>query len=307
MSVERTALQKDMFSGEYVDKRTASQKRADKERNDWKQTEMFSQRDLAQFGVSAHPVMDVSPGKLVLISEDPRTPEEKERDLRLEAEAKTRPMFPDTSSDNIEVATPEQSTSEHLQQDNPPASTPESIYESVTLTSEPQVQVLIDIEPEKVQVDETPKAEASVALGKLHDAEPMALQFTPENPKTTAYIELVQAMHEQVSTIWIADEYKQHFWNQLPLAIIRATAAGLTSSEISEALHVGKFLYMRDTSQDEGTPNAAPSPDIPEAKPPVSIPVYIAEEPKEKSYGVEKGYRKQVRGQDINLRKRGFT
>lgn len=88
-----------MFTGALVDTRTSSQRRSDYRREQPQQTEMFSQRDIAQFGVSAHPVMDVSPGKLVLISEDPRTEEEKLRDLQREAEALTSPMFGDLPED----------------------------------------------------------------------------------------------------------------------------------------------------------------------------------------------------------------
>lgn len=93
MSNERL-LQTDMFSGDLVDTRTARQKQLERERERPHQVEMFSQRDLAQFGVTAHPVMDVSPGRLQLISEDPRTEEEKERDRQREAEKLTYPLFP---------------------------------------------------------------------------------------------------------------------------------------------------------------------------------------------------------------------
>jgi hypothetical protein len=46
---------------------------------------MFPQHEIAQFGVNARPLTPLSPNtKLVLINEDPRTPEEKERDLYYE-------------------------------------------------------------------------------------------------------------------------------------------------------------------------------------------------------------------------------
>jgi len=55
---------------------------------------MFSQRDVAQFGVNAHPLLPLSPNtKLLLIPEDPRTDEEIERDIQRAAEEQTRPMF----------------------------------------------------------------------------------------------------------------------------------------------------------------------------------------------------------------------
>lgn len=91
-------LQYEMFTGAMVDNRTAAQKRVDRERAQPAQTEMFSQRDLAQFGVRARPLLPLSPHtKLVLISEDPRTPEQVERDLVKEAEANTLQLFADGS------------------------------------------------------------------------------------------------------------------------------------------------------------------------------------------------------------------
>lgn len=83
-----------MFSGELVDTRTRRQKKRDKEREQPKQTEMFSQRDVAQFGVNARPLLPLSPNtRLLLIPEDPRTEEEIERDIQRAAEERTKPMF----------------------------------------------------------------------------------------------------------------------------------------------------------------------------------------------------------------------
>jgi hypothetical protein len=87
-------LQHNMLTGELDDKRSRRQKALDRKRDQPQQMEMFSQRDLAQFGVRAHPQMSLSPHtRLVLISEDPRTEEEIERDRQLEAERNTRQMF----------------------------------------------------------------------------------------------------------------------------------------------------------------------------------------------------------------------
>ncbi len=95
MGVETTPLQRNLFSDELIDTRTRAQKLADEKRQDWTQIEMFRQRDLAQFGVSANPIMDIPIGKLVLISEDARTEEEKDEEARRKAIALTSPMFPD--------------------------------------------------------------------------------------------------------------------------------------------------------------------------------------------------------------------
>lgn len=108
LRMTQEALQYTLFTGELVDNRTRAQKQQDKQRGLPQQTEMFSQRELAQY-VNPHPIMDVSPGFLVLISEDPRTPEEKERDLQRAAERETYPLFPEStdSSDEVQVEPPQ--------------------------------------------------------------------------------------------------------------------------------------------------------------------------------------------------------
>lgn len=91
---EGTPLQMDMFSGELVDNRTRQQKRQDKAREQPQQTEMFSQREIAQFGVNPKPLMPLSPNtRLLLIPEDPRTEEEIEKGRQQEAEKRTARMF----------------------------------------------------------------------------------------------------------------------------------------------------------------------------------------------------------------------
>lgn len=94
MGKEDTPLQMDMFSGDLVDNRTRQQKKQDKVREQPKQTEMFSQREIAQFGVNPNPLMPLSPNtRLLLIPEDPRTEEEIERARQQEAEKRTVQMF----------------------------------------------------------------------------------------------------------------------------------------------------------------------------------------------------------------------
>ena len=96
MSKEGPPLQFDMFTGEPVDNRTRKQKKQDKERGQPKQTEMFSQREIAQFGVNPRPLLPLSPNtKLLLIPEDPRTEEEIEQDRQRAALEQTYKMFPE--------------------------------------------------------------------------------------------------------------------------------------------------------------------------------------------------------------------
>jgi hypothetical protein len=87
-------LQVDMFNGEHVDTRNAKQKRADRALQQPKPIEMFSQREIAQFGVVSRPLMPISDKtRLALQVEDPRTEEEIERDIQREAERNTVQMF----------------------------------------------------------------------------------------------------------------------------------------------------------------------------------------------------------------------
>lgn len=87
-----------MFTQDWDDNRTRRQKKLDRERNQLKQQEMFSQREIALFGVNAHPLLPLSEHtKLGLIFEDHRTEEEIERDRQRAAEAKTHRMFDESA------------------------------------------------------------------------------------------------------------------------------------------------------------------------------------------------------------------
>lgn len=100
-----TPLQADMFTGTLVDTRTSKQKQADSARQrNLTQLEMFSQREVAQFGVRANPVMPLSPGRLVLVQEDPRSDEEIEQDRFREAERLTTPLPLAETSEPLEPA-----------------------------------------------------------------------------------------------------------------------------------------------------------------------------------------------------------
>lgn len=85
MSAKETYLQADLFTGELLDTRSAKQKKEAAQAAGPRQAEMFSQRDLAQFGVQAHPQIPLSPKtRLELAMQDMRTPEEKEQDVQRE-------------------------------------------------------------------------------------------------------------------------------------------------------------------------------------------------------------------------------
>jgi hypothetical protein len=83
-------LQVDMFSGELVDTRTRKQRKQEKERQKPVQTEMFSQREMAQFGVRANPQIPISPKtRIELALQDLRSQEEKEEARQREIEKRS--------------------------------------------------------------------------------------------------------------------------------------------------------------------------------------------------------------------------
>jgi len=111
MSQETTPLQFNMFSGELDDNRTAEQKKRDRQRQHPQQIEMFSQRDIAQFGVNPKPLLPLSPHtRLGLMFEDPRTEDEKARDIQRQAEANTYQMFVDPGQGDLAPTAPEVAT-----------------------------------------------------------------------------------------------------------------------------------------------------------------------------------------------------
>ena len=90
-------LQIDLFTSELKDTRTRKQKKAARQAEGYQQDELFPQRELAQFGVTAQPRMPAiarngEPLGMALMIEDPRSEEEKELDRQREAEALTDPL-----------------------------------------------------------------------------------------------------------------------------------------------------------------------------------------------------------------------
>ncbi len=86
-------LQVDMFSGELVDNRTKKQKKIAQQQAQPKQIEMFSQREVAQFGVRANPTLPISPKtRIELAIEDRRSEEEIALEQQREIEENTYPL-----------------------------------------------------------------------------------------------------------------------------------------------------------------------------------------------------------------------
>ena len=87
-------LQMDMFSDELVDTRTRKQKKTAAEQEKPRQVEMFSQRELAQFGVNPRPQIPISPKTHIELAwQDMRTEEDKAEAIQREAEKRNYKLF----------------------------------------------------------------------------------------------------------------------------------------------------------------------------------------------------------------------
>jgi hypothetical protein len=164
---------------------------------------MFSQRDIAQI-VNPYPRMDVSPGRLALIQEDPRTPEQKERDLEQQAQRMTSTLFP---AESLSVT------------QNPPAL---SILNGVAPVSpEDRAVQGSDDQDEEEDEAEPPKPE-------------------PPPSKYETYLQLVKMAEEDASTIYqtVTAQLAQSI--NLSLAKLQAGRAGLRYEEISAAITIGQ-------------------------------------------------------------------
>lgn len=100
--------QQDMFSGEWVDNRSSYRKRLDREREQPRQGQLFSAREVIQHDVRRRPWLNDLPAYSIdLEREETRTPEEIERDLIREAQEQTVPLFgSDTPAPVTEPASP---------------------------------------------------------------------------------------------------------------------------------------------------------------------------------------------------------
>lgn len=86
--------QVDLLTGELVDTRTTREKARDRQAAQPCQGVLFSQRELAQFGVRARPTLPLPPGAILRLAvEDPRTPEEREQDALCAAQEQTEALF----------------------------------------------------------------------------------------------------------------------------------------------------------------------------------------------------------------------
>lgn len=230
-----------MFSGELVDTRTPQQKQADVAclRN-LTQLEMFSQCEIAPRGVRANPVMSLSPGRLVLVVEDPRSEEEIERDLQRQAERLTTPLPLIEPSSLVGVYDMPDSTSSS--QTPAPPSDPPLLDPISDRTDLPTDNVFISDD------------------GEQTDAEPDDPPLLPMS-KYLAYMALVDAASERSATLSHSPTSAISESIQMSTAKVNARLAGLTGAEIAAALMIGEFRGRTPPAADPVPEASRLSPD----------------------------------------------
>jgi hypothetical protein len=232
-------LQHNMFTGTLTDNRTGDQKERDKEQAKPVQTLMFSQRDILQIGVSPTPRMDLSPGRLALISEDPRTPEEIERDLVRQAQALTPTLF--------------------------------AVEDVVPPVSQPD-RPLFPAGAVVFPADKTHETDDDLT----DEDEEAPLSKPPPAPLTkfTAYVELVRLAEEEAITLKHSLETKQAAVTCMSLAQFEAKRAGLTDYEMTTALMIGEFRGKAQVRAAASVTSPSLAPVTPE-KPQDAIPLPV--------------------------------
>lgn len=215
-------LQREMFTGELVDNRTAAQKKADREQQIPVQCEMFSIHDTVQIGACLRPWLFQTPkSPLVLVGEDPRTEEEIEHDLMREAERLTNPMFAE------QPAAPE-----------------------VT----PTLPTLDDV----FTPTGAPVEEVTASPADDEDEEPTEPPAPPVS-KHAAYLALVNAAEERATTLSHTPTTELAETIAMSAAKLNAQLAGLTGDEIAAALTIGDFRGRAKTTTEE-TEQLSPLP-----------------------------------------------
>ena len=288
--IPEVPLQHDMFSGELVDNRTAAQKKANAVFSLPQQMWMFKQRDVVQIGVKTPPVVDisnVSAGELVLVSEDIRTDEEKERDLQRQAEALTTAMFADQSEHSPVQVQPPMLAADPDSDENKEGCLPDSgeALKPKSLIDEPAVYESPG-HPEEGVVSEDPQVLLSPRK--------------TETSKLTAYLELVQAAQEQITTLWIDPAYQARFDNLMTATILSGKEAGLTPAEMNAAIAIG-----RQMGKQKQAASPIPSPLVLEKRN-GSTPTVVYETQKDNRLRTpaREGYRRRARRTQIGVRTR---
>jgi hypothetical protein len=122
----------------------------------------------------------------------------------------------------------------------------------------------------------------------------------PQPSKLTAYLGVVRAMQEQITTLWIDPSYQKRFAHHLAETILDANKAGLTREEINAAVQIGEHLGKRQRAA--GTPS--PSPLLVKQNGAGDTVIYSASQDDPRREPAREGYRRRARRTQMGLHRR---
>jgi len=134
---------------------------------------------------------------------------------------------------------------------------------------------------------------------KSKDAEPVPTPQAPQTPKLTAYLNVVRAMQEQFTTLWIDPLYQKRFASELPASILDAHQAGLTREEINTAVKIGEHLGKRQRAASTPVPLQRR-----EQSNGTGRVIYAASQDDQPRTPTREGYRRRARRAQLGLRGR---
>jgi hypothetical protein len=260
MSQSEIPLQVDMFTGVLRDTRTDTQKHDAAQRSQPQSTLMFPQREIAQFGVRARPQMSLSPHtKLRLVSEDPRTEEEIERDRQREAERLTKPLFAsekETVYLHLVAAAEVAGRAVREEGDANGGERTElttfaharSEAEQAKLTeAEIQLAIIIGLYRSKSNAENIDGVHntSSIEPPPLPDVVEEPIEPVDDAPmlRLVIYLRLVHLGETDPERV---EEYPLGFLTHVGLTVLDAQSYGLQREEIQAALQIGTYRRRRD-------------------------------------------------------------
>jgi hypothetical protein len=135
-----------------------------------------------------------------------------------------------------------------------------------------------------------PLIEQQVAASDIPPPPPAEILLSPVY---TAYLEIVHAAREEITTLWVDKLYAHRQMNRLPSAIIEAATEGLSASEITCAVQIGKFLGEEEK---QASPTIDKAESLPSSQQATSEPCL------EGRVSQPKGLRARLRQQEIPVR-----
>ena len=132
---------------------------------------------------------------------------------------------------------------------------------------------------------------------------PESVSESPKSPKLSAYLDVISAMEEQLTTLWIDQTYQTRLASQLAKTILDAHSIGLTREEIDSAVKIGEHMGREARQQAE---KLSPTSLAQKNGNQVTL-IYDASNFTKSNTVPSKGFRAKSRRTNISLRRRNVS